>query len=592
MERSSQPDSFDLSDYAAVIRRRWKIVVFASALGLAAAVAYTTLAPKTYTATASVFVTGATPGAAQIVNGRTTSAVNLDTEAQIVQSASVGSLAKQLLHSSLSAEELLKGVSVTVPPNSQILQINCGMRKPAAAAQCANAFAEAYLQNRSNATADGIKSQLAGLQQQVNNVQKKITTLTTRMRSMSRGSRNRINVTTELSLYNNQLTTLSGHMANLMTQSADTSGGRIITDAAAPHSPSSPQRKLSWPSGLAGGLIIGLLIAYWRDKSDKRVRNAKDVETLLDLPVLLEVPDAKGRMPVTIASSASRTGQAFAELAHSLTATLGQGNHVVLVTGTSAGYGGSFAASNLAAAVARTGCDVALVCTDPKGSVTPQIFEIAATPGLAEVMLDRARVSEAEQRPTGIPGLRVIAPGANGGAASAGLRRDTAENIVTRLHAAARYVFFETPPTTNGGDVDALAQLVDAAIVVVEVPHALREDVKEGVRHLDRMGVAVLGAVVLPALGKPARTAVPARAAAEAAKTPRKDRGPSQQRATTVTSRDGEPDDYLVFSSRSGSEPRTDGDDITSTVKARLPHPLAGKDGAVADGAPGGIARG
>ncbi|MGE5291964.1 MAG: P-loop NTPase [Micromonosporaceae bacterium] len=590
MERSSQPESFELSDYAAVIRRRWKIVVFASALGLAAAIAYTTLAPKTYVATASVFVSGATPGATQIVNGRTTSAVDLDTEAQIVQSATVGTLARQTLHSNLSATKLVKSVSVTVPPNSQILEINCGARKPAAAAQCATAFAQAYLQNRSNATTTGIKSQLTGLQQQVNSLEQKIATVTTRMRSFARGSRKRINASTELTMYNNRLTSWSNHIANLMAQLTNVSGGRILTDAAAPHSPSSPQRKLAWPSGLAAGLVAGLVIAYWRYKSDKRVRTARDVETLLDLPVLLELPEVKGRVPVALASPASRTGQAFAELAHSLTATLGQGNHVVLVASTSAGNGGSLTAVNLAAAVARTGSEVALVCADLKGSAAPQMFGLGQSPGLAEVMLDRARVGETEQRPDGVPGLRVIGPGAEGRATAGALRRDTAERVVNRLHAVARYVVFEAPPTASGADADALAQLVDAAVVVVEVPRTLRDEVREGVRHLDRMGVAVLGAVVLPALGKPARTAVPDRAA-ETAKAPGKDRQPSQH-ATSVASRDGEPDDYLVFSPRGGSEPGTDGGDITATVKPRLPHPLTDKDGAVADGAPGGIARG
>src|SRR6266700_3385283 len=108
MERPSQPDSYELSDYTAVIRRRWKTVVLASAIGLAAAIAYTALAPATYTATATVFVTGATSGATQVVNGRTTSAIDLDTEAQIIQSASVGALAKQMLHSRLSATKLAK----------------------------------------------------------------------------------------------------------------------------------------------------------------------------------------------------------------------------------------------------------------------------------------------------------------------------------------------------------------------------------------------------------------------------------------------------------------------------------------------------
>ena len=128
MERSSQSDALELSDYLAVVRRRWLIVAFAGLLGLAGAIAYTVVSPKTFTATATVFVTGSTAGASQVVNGRTTGVVDLDTESQIVQSASVASLAKQLLNSPLSVNALSKTVSVTVPPNSQVLQVNCTAR--------------------------------------------------------------------------------------------------------------------------------------------------------------------------------------------------------------------------------------------------------------------------------------------------------------------------------------------------------------------------------------------------------------------------------------------------------------------------------
>jgi capsular polysaccharide biosynthesis protein/MinD-like ATPase involved in chromosome partitioning or flagellar assembly len=588
MERSSQPDSYELSDYVAVIRRRWKVVVLGGIIGLAAAVGYTFLAPATYSATATIFVTGATSGATQIVNGRTTSAIDLDTEAQIVQSASVGTLARKSLHSRLSATKLVKAITVTVPPNSQVLQVNCAEGTAADAAKCANAFADAYLQNRSDATVSGIKKQLAGLQQQVNDLQQKITNVTARMRPMPHGSRKRISAGTELTMYNSQLDSLSNHMANLMAQSTNTSGGRIITNAVAPRAPTSPQRKLAWPSGLVAGIVAGLIVAYWRDRSDKRVRTAHDVETLFDLPVLLDLADGKRRLQAALAGSASRTGQAFAELAHSLTATLGQGNHVVLVAGTSAGSGGSVAAANIAAAVARTGSNVALVCADIGGSVAPQIFGLGRSPGLAEVILDSATVGETEKRLTTVPGLRVIPPGGDQ-AASSRLQRDAAQRLVKRLHIAARYVFFEAPPTTSGADLDALAQLVDAAVVVVEVPRTLREDVKEGVRHLDRMGVAVLGAVVLPPLGKPARViSTPAASAAKPAKASAKDGLPAH--GTSGSALEGDKDDFLVYSPR--SQPGPDAGDTTATVTTRSPEPVPGSDGTAADGAPGRIARG
>src|SRR6266516_2115059 len=475
MERSSQSDALELSDYLAVVRRRWLIVAFAGLLGLAGAIAYTVVSPKTFTATATVFVTGSTAGASQVVNGRTTGVVDLDTESQIVQSASVASLAKQLLNSPLSVNALSKTVSVTVPPNSQVLQVNCTARTATRSARCCCGSAEAYLQNRSSTQSAAIGAQLSGLQRQVKALQDKITKLTTRIRRMPRGSAERVSANTELSLYNNQLTSLSSHLANLDAQSVNTTGGRIITAASAPSSPTSPRRTLYLPSGLAAGLLIGLLIAFWRDRSDKRIRGGRELEVLLDLPVLVELPAAKKRIRLALAEPRTRTGQAFAELAHSMSATLGQGNHVVLVATPADGRAGSITAVNLASALARTGSEVALVCSDLRRSVTSRIL-----------------------------GLRDSTSGSDRAQAADHIERQVLERLITRLHAVARYVVFEVAAAAYTADVYALAELADAAIVAVDVLRTSRDDVQETVRRLDRMGAPVLGAVLIPPIDKAA----------------------------------------------------------------------------------------
>ena len=503
MERSPQPDSFEFSDYAAVLRRRWWIVALAAFFGLAAAAAYTVLTPVTYTSSAAVYVRALSTDTSQGAN-KSTGGVDLDTEAQVIQSASVASVARQMMHSSQPASALISRISVVVPANSQVLQISCTGRTATASAQCANAVAAAYLQNRSATAASLIQAQLSALQQKETTLQQKITALTLKIKNLSRGLTSRITLNTELGSEENQLNLLSGHSANLVAQSTNTTGGRIITNAAAPRRPSNPRPSLYLPSGLAAGLLIGLVIAFWRDRSDKRVRGARDVETAAHLPVLLDLSRGKGRPGLALAEPRSRTGQAFAELGHSLVATLGQGNHVVLVAGASPGHGGSVAAANLAAALARTGSEAILVCADLRGSATPALFGLSAGPGLAQVVIDRATVADVERHPADVPQLRVITPGVDGHLANYHLQRDVTEKLVNGLRARARYVIFEAPPTADGADAYALAQLVDAAIMAVEVPRSLREEVLAGVRRLDRMGAAVLGAVLLPSLGKAA----------------------------------------------------------------------------------------
>jgi uncharacterized protein involved in exopolysaccharide biosynthesis len=85
MASSPDPGAFELGDYLGVLRRRWWVVLLAASLGTLVAAAYVTLAPKTYTATTTVYVTANAANTNQLQGSRTSGAVvNMDNEAQIV----------------------------------------------------------------------------------------------------------------------------------------------------------------------------------------------------------------------------------------------------------------------------------------------------------------------------------------------------------------------------------------------------------------------------------------------------------------------------------------------------------------------------
>ena len=122
MNPVQRPDSFEAADYVGVLRRRWWIVLALTCVGIVGAFGYVTVAPKTYTATASVNVN---PTAADQSNGvagsRTSGAtVNLDTEAQVVTSTAVATLAGKTLHSTLTPYKLAAQVNVTVGLGAQL----------------------------------------------------------------------------------------------------------------------------------------------------------------------------------------------------------------------------------------------------------------------------------------------------------------------------------------------------------------------------------------------------------------------------------------------------------------------------------------
>jgi capsular polysaccharide biosynthesis protein/Mrp family chromosome partitioning ATPase len=500
MSSSGEPGSMESVDYTGVLRRRWGIIVAGAVIGLVAAVGYVLVAPKTYTATAAVYVssTGADVGNGASSGKAAAALVNMSTEAQLVTSGSVATLAGHMMHSPLTAYELGKQIAVVNPPNSSVLNITCSASTAAGAATCANDFANAYLKNRSTTAAATLDAQIKILQSRVNTLQAAMDKLDVTIAGLAKNSATRLADLSVVASDRTQVTALNGEITSLTGLAANVQGGHVITVATAPTKPTSPSKKIILPAGLVGGLLIGLIVAFVWDRRDKRLHSAADVERFLGLPVILGLSRKAFGRQVSLAAPRSRTGRAFTELAHTVAAQLGEGSHVVLVAGTTQGPAASVVAANLAAALARTHSEAVLVCADMRDSVAPELFGLSDSRGLAEVVAGLATVGEVVRGPAGLPGLWVIPPGSDTSLAEYHLQHDTARALTSQLRRDARFVVIEAQAGDEGADTFVLAEFADAGLLTVEVERARRDEVSICVKRLARMRVPVLGAAVVP----------------------------------------------------------------------------------------------
>ncbi len=496
----SKPAALEAVDYTGVLRRRWLIVVGGAALGLVGALAYLAVAPKSYVATAAVYVTltGAEVGNGIQGNRTGNGHVDLDTEAQVLTSGTVATLAGHMMHSSLSPSELAGEITAAVPPNSQILDITCTASTATGAATCANDFAAAYLQNRRTSAAAALGARIQGLQGKISSLQKSAAKLQTAISGLSAKSATRLSDQATVAGTKARVHSLSGQVTKLTGQAANVQGGHVITSATPPGRPDRPDRSLVVPSGLAAGLILGLIVPFIWERRTWRLYGAGDVERLLGLPVVLSLSQNAFGRRVSLASPRSRTGRAFTELAHTVAGSLGEGSHVVLVAGTTAGPGTSVVAANLAAALARTRGDAVLVCGDLRDSVAPEMFGLADGHGLAEVIAGLATVSDVVSGPPGLPGLWVIPPGSDTSLAEYQPQYDTAKALTSQLRRDARFVVIEAQAGDEGADSFALAEFADAAVLVLEAERVRRDEASMAIKRLGRIRVPVLGAAVIP----------------------------------------------------------------------------------------------
>lgn len=499
---SHGPDQFEPSDYLGVLRRRWWIWIGVTLVCVLGAVAYYKAAPRKYTATASVYVTPtAADNGNQLANSRTSSAtVNLDTEAVVVVSNQVAGIAAKTLHSPLTPVALASEVAVTVPPNSQVLQIHCTASKPGVAADCANAFAKAYLQNRDTTSAQYISAQLAILQPKIAALEKTASGLSSTIASLPSDSATRASAQTALSADNSEINQLTSQVAALTSEAASNSGGSVITNAVPPagNNPTSPNKKIVLPSGLAIGLVLGLILAFVWDRRDKRIRSARDVDRYLGVSAMLTVPDKSFSERAAVVSPRSRSGQAFIELAHAVAGDLGEGEHVVLVAGVSPGPAASLVAANLAVGLARSRVSTVLVCADSYSAAPRALLGATEGPGLSDLLSGAAPLSAVRRKAAAVPGLTVVTPGTDTSFTSAPLPWAAADRLVSQLRGNAQYIIIEVQAEEEG-DTLVLADSADGALIVVEASRSTRAESLDTIRRLRLLRTPVLGAVMCPA---------------------------------------------------------------------------------------------
>lgn len=508
MNLQAAPDYFELSDYVSVLRRRWRTIIAAAVAGLVLAGAFYYLGPRKYTATVLVQV-NALPNNANAVGGRTGGPVNMDNEGQAVQSAAVASIVKSHLHSPLSVTDLIRHIHVTVPPNSTYLQITCDAPTAIGAQQCANAVGNAYLFNRrasiETLIGTGIKAlraEAARLRTTIEHY--KVLLYTTRHKKGTLpGSPALVGDTLQLNAAQNALATVESHidaalpLYDSMAVPGSTVAGSIASPASLPTAPSSPRKLLILPSGLILGLIVGLAWAFARDRRNKRVHTARDVERLGSRPTLLNLAATRQGPVTTVESPRSAAGRAFTELAEYFGATLGDGSHVLAVAATSPGSSGSVVAANLAAALARTTDQTVLVCGDLQGTRVPEVLGIARGRGMSELITGASQVSEVLRPVADRPGLGLVPPGFDAARAVAVMQHGRVKQLIADLLGAARYVVIEVQSAGENSDTFSLAQFAESAIVAVEVERSRPADITACVERLARLGTPVLGTAVL-----------------------------------------------------------------------------------------------
>jgi capsular exopolysaccharide synthesis family protein len=261
-------------------------------------------------------------------------------------------------------------------------------------------------------------------------------------------------------------------------------------------------------AGAVAGVVLGCLGAFVQGLVDDRVRGAADLERCVGAPVVAVLPRrAAGTSPATVFTRTPPAAEQEAyrrlrvHLEPLLTPTAdtagqhGRWGTVVLVTSPHGREGRTWTASNLAAALARSGSEVLLVDADMRHPALTEIFRSGYRPGLADLLTGEATTVDAAV-PTGLPGLRLITAGSGTGGTDV-IEASRLRRVCAELRAAADVVVIDAGPVLETADPVGFARVSDLVLVVADVRVSRRGEVRAAAAEVWSAGPRAVAGVVL-----------------------------------------------------------------------------------------------
>ncbi|WP_169922946.1 hypothetical protein [Streptomyces albus] len=259
-------------------------------------------------------------------------------------------------------------LQVTNPPETRMLRFSCTAPGAGAAARAANAYAEAYLDNREEDAATRVRTMVDAYEKQRAPLLKERDRLAAQIASSSGDDRALDGTVAAHSSAVSRIAELNGSISDLRAE--DTTPGRVVTKATPPAAPSGPGLPLLLGLGAAVGIGLGLLAAWVRLVFDPAVRSPGDVVRALHAPVLGTLPhgrrarrDGNGRADRRSLLAVGRLAEEYRSVAFRLAydETFAQRRRILLVPPRGSIATALAASVNLAASFAEMGKEVLLL---------------------------------------------------------------------------------------------------------------------------------------------------------------------------------------------------------------------------------------
>ncbi len=276
---------------------------------------------------------------------------------------------------------------------------------------------------------------------------------------------------------------------------------RVVDAAVAPQTPAKPPRGQIIVMGVLAGLVLGGLIAWYRERLSNVVRTVEDVDVKLQRPLLAAVPVLTGdalqqssrlqlTQPASMFAEAIRTVMTGVQLS-----TIGAPRIVVGFTSSVPGEGKSTIAMNFALEQARTR-SVLLIDLDLRRPVIGERIGLPSdAPGVVDLLTGRLPIDGCIHH---IPsmGLRVMPAGRALRNPLDLLMGTRFVDTIRTLHQMFDVVVIDAPPMHPVSDALLIARECTGIIYVVKSEEAPLPVIQKSLERVEQAGLNLFGLIL------------------------------------------------------------------------------------------------
>lgn len=423
----------ELQQYLKVFRDYWRSILATLFVVVIATAGYTLMQAPTYTATATVFVTVESgDSAGELSQGASYAERQVQSFVQVVETAAVLDPVIDEFSLDSTSRSLAGQISASSPNSTSLIDITASGGDATETAELANAVAASLV------------------------------------------------VTVD------DLAPTSSNGQGLVSAS-------VIDPATVPNTPSAPKPTTNIALGIILGALIGLGQALLRSVLDTRVRNADDIESVTDKPILATVghisknQDASEKRAHSEAYRRLRTNISFMGLG-------GERRTSFVISSSVPGEGKTQTSVSLARVLAQAGETVLLIDADLRRPQVAQRMQLDSELGLTDVLTRRGTLAD-----LAIPAstnLWVLPAGTIPPNPSELLGSEAMAKLLNLVEREFDYVIIDTPPVIPVTDAVVLASQTGGIVLVTRSGITRRAQISESIEILDAGNATVLGVVL------------------------------------------------------------------------------------------------